>query len=119
MARLLCVLGLMGVLVLCLMGQSDDEPVYSIGNGVLPPRITHQVSPEHPANGFRITGTVLVGLIVSSKGEPKDVHVVRSLDKSVDQSAVDAVKQWQFDPATRDGKPVAVRINVEIRFHDM
>jgi len=119
MTRLLHGLGVMCMIALLLMGQSSDEPVYTIGDGVNPPRVTHQVSPEHPATGFRITGSVLVGLIITSKGEPKDVHVVRSLDKNVDQSAIDAVKQWRFDPATKDGKAVAVRINVEIRFHDM
>jgi TonB family protein len=97
----------------------EKEPVYELGHGVVAPRVTHQVAPEHPARGFRISGTVLIGLIVTSKGEPDDVHVIRSLEKDVDQSAVDAVKQWRFDPATKDSKPVAVKISVEIRFHDM
>ena len=90
-----------------------------MGNGVTTPRVTHQVDPEHPARGFRISGTVLIGLVITSHGEPKDVHVVRSLEKDVDQAAVDAVKQWHFEPAMKEGKPVAVRISVEIRFHDM
>lgn len=100
---------------------SADEPVFDIGPGITPPRVTHQVTPRDPPEekGFRITGTVLVGLVVSSKGEPTDVHVVKSLDKDIDQSAVDAVKQWHFDPATKDGQPVAVRVTVEIRFHSM
>lgn len=100
---------------------SADEPVFDIGPGITPPRVTRQVTPRDPPEdkGFRITGTVLVGLVVSSKGEPADVHVVKSLDKDIDQSAVDAVKQWHFDPATKDGQPVAVRVTVEIRFHSM
>jgi protein TonB len=97
--------------------KADD--VYTVGDGVTSPRLIHQVEPEHPRQGFRVTGTVLIGLIVNSKGEPDDVHVVRSLEKEIDQSAVDAVKQWRFQAATKDGKPVAVRISVEIRFHDM
>jgi TonB family protein len=99
--------------------QSGDEKVYTVGNGVTTPRVTHQVDPEHPARGFRISGAVLIGLVITSKGEPKEVHVVRSLEKDVDDAAVEAVKQWHFDPATKDGKPVAVKIDVEIRFHDM
>jgi protein TonB len=99
--------------------QSEDEKVYAVGNGVTTPRVTHQVDPEHPARGFRISGTVLIGLVITSKGEPKEVHVVRSLEKDVDDAAVEAVKQWHFAPATKDGKPVAVKIDVEIRFHDM
>jgi TonB family protein len=99
--------------------QAEDEKIYTVGNGVTTPRVTHQVDPEHPARGFRISGTVLIGLVITSHGEPKDVHVVRSLEKDVDQAAVDAVKQWHFEPAMKEGKPGAVRISVEIRFHDM
>jgi TonB family protein len=114
-------------LALCLAGpvavagqqKPDEEEVYEIKDGITPPRVAHQVAPEHPTAGFKISGTVLIGLVVSSHGDPKNVHVVRSLDKDVDQSAVDAVKQWRFEPATKDGKPVAVRVSVEIRFHDM
>jgi len=95
------------------------EDVYKIGNGVTAPRVTHQVAPDHPSEGFRVAGTVLIGLIVSSKGEPTDIHVVHSLEKELDRAAMDAVKQWRFDPAIKDGKPVAVRLNIEIRFHDM
>jgi protein TonB len=92
-----------------------------IGPGITSPRVTHQVTPVNKPDdrGFRISGTVLVGLVVSSKGEPKDVHVVKSLDKDVDQTAVDAVKQWTFDPAKKGDQPVAVRVTVEIRFHSM
>lgn len=90
-----------------------------MGPGVTPPRVIQQVQPEHPAKGFRISGTVEIGLIVSSAGEPKDVRVVRSLEKDIDQSAVEAVQKWRFDPAKKDGKAVAVKVSVEIRFHDM
>ena len=100
---------------------AQDEPVVDIGPGITPPRVTHQVNPAYKpdSEGFRISGTVLVGLVVSSKGEPKEVHVVRSLEKAVDQSAVEAVQQWQFEPARKGNQAVAVKITVEIRFHSM
>jgi periplasmic protein TonB len=97
------------------------EPVLDIGPGITPPRVTHQVAPlnKPDARGFRLSGTVVVGLIVTSHGEPKDVHVVTSLDKDVDQTAVEAVRQWSFAPARKGDQPVAVRITVEIRFHSL
>jgi TonB family protein len=99
----------------------DEEPVFDMGPGISPPRIVHEVNPVYKpeVGGFRISGAVIVGLTVSSKGEPKDVHIVRPLDKTVDQSAVEAVRQWQFEPARKGNQPVAVRITVEIRFHDL
>jgi TonB family protein len=105
-----------------LAGPVDDEQVWDIGPGITPPRVTHQVTPQNKPDddkGFRISGTVLVGLVVSSRGEPKDVHVVKSLEKDIDQSAIEAVKQWHFDPAKKGDQPVAVRVTVEIRFHSM
>jgi TonB family protein len=101
--------------------DESDEPIVTMGPGVTAPRVTHQVSPspDSGAAGFRLSGTVLIGLVVSSKGLPKNVHVVRSLDKDLDKNAVEAVGQWRFDPATKEGKPVAVRITVEIRFQDL
>src|ERR1700689_966419 len=100
---------------------AEDEPVLDIGPGIAPPRVTRQVNPAYKpdAEGFRITGSVIIGLVVSSKGEPKNVHVVRPLGKGVDESAVEAVEQWQFEPARKGNQPVAVKITVEIRFHSM
>ena len=101
--------------------RKTEEKVYDMGPGMTPPRVIHQVNPAYKpdSEGFRISGTVLVGLVVSSRGEPKEVHIVRSLDKAVDQSAVEAVRQWQFEAARKGDQPVAVRITVEIRFHSM
>ena len=55
-------------------------------------------------------------LIVGSDGLPRDIRVGRSLSPEFDESAIDAVKKWKFAPATKDGKPVAVEINIEINF---
>lgn len=75
--------------------------------------------PDSGEKGFRISGTVLVALVVSSKGMPVNVHIARSVDKDIDQSAIDAVKEWRFEPARKEGKPVAVKVTVEIRFQDL
>ena len=103
-----------------LFGQVPDEPVYSLGEGVTPPRVVHQLSPNaSKGKGFRVNGAVVIGLVVSSKGEPREIKVITSIEKDIDQAAVEAVQQWRFDPAKKDGKAVAVRISIEIRFHDM
>jgi TonB family protein len=97
-----------------------DEPVYDLGPGVSPPRIVKQVTPQYPNNrGVRAEGSVIIGLVVSSKGLPDGPHVLKSLDKDLDQSAVEAVKQWRFAPAQKNGKPIAVRISLQIEFHSM
>jgi protein TonB len=116
-------LGLVAVVVKTLKAQDSepDEPVLELGAGISPPRVVHQVAPKPDSGekGFRISGTVLVALVVSSKGVPVNVHIARSVDKDIDQSAIDAVKEWRFEPARKDGKPVAVKVTVEIRFQDL
>jgi len=62
---------------------------------------------------------VIIALVVNSKGLPQAPHILRSLDKDLDQSALDAVQQWRFAPAQKDGKAVAVRISLQIQFHSM
>jgi protein TonB len=74
---------------------------------------------DSTARGFRIAGTVLIGLVVSSRGLPHDVRVVQSLQKELDQSAITAVQQWRFEPARKASGAVAVRVTIEIRFQDL
>ncbi len=103
-----------------LPAQTDLETVYDLGPGITPPRVIKQVNPSYPTNrGVKAVGSVIIGLVVSSKGLPQDPHVVKGLDKDLDQSAVEAVKEWRFSPAQKNGKSIAVRVSVEIQFHEM
>jgi TonB family protein len=109
-----------GCAALVVAAQSDDEPVYDLGPGMTPPRIVKQVAPRYPNDrGVRAEGSVIIGLVVTSKGEPKDPHIVRGLDKDLDQSALDAIKEWRFAPAQKDGKAIAVRVSLQLQFHSM
>jgi periplasmic protein TonB len=56
-------------------------------------------------------------LIVTKDGKPEDIHVVKSLGEALDQKAIDAVQKWRFEPAMKDGQPVAVQIELEVEFH--
>ena len=121
--RTACVVLLTG-LAQTSFGQSSaaesDEKVYDLGPGVSPPRVTKQINPNYKtARGVKLEGAVIVVLVVSSQGIPRDVRVAKGLDKDIDQSAVDAVREWRFSPARKDDKPIAVRISLEINFHSM
>jgi protein TonB len=56
-------------------------------------------------------------LIVDDQGNPRDIRVVRGLGFGLDARAIEAVKQWRFHPAMKDGHPVSVLISVEVGFH--
>jgi TonB family protein len=47
----------------------------------------------------------------------RDVQVTRPLGMGLDEKAIEAVKEWRFQPAKKDGVPVAVRILVDVDFH--
>jgi protein TonB len=89
-----------------------------IGGSVKPPTVTFQPDPEfsEEARKAKFSGNVQVYLIVDEKGMPTHVRVVRGVGMGLDEKAVEAVRQYKFKPATKDGKPVAVDMYVEVNF---
>jgi len=83
------------------------------------PRPTHTPEPNYPESERRARhdGMVTLTLIVGSDGAPRDIAVSGTLSPDLDQAAVDAVKQWRFKPAIKDGKPIPVKMAVELEFH--
>lgn len=97
-----------------------NEPIYDVGPGVRAPRVIHRVRPERRQSGkFRLSGKVVVSLVVSSAGLPTKVKILDGMDNAVDQTVVVAVKQWRFKPGRKDGKAVAVRFTVDVGFTDL
>jgi protein TonB len=89
------------------------------GKTVLP-RLKHEVKAVYTqeAKDAGIQGTVVLDAEVLADGTVGDVKVKQSLDTKygLDEQAVKAVKQWTFEPGTKDGKPVPVRVDIEITF---
>ncbi len=92
--------------------------VFRVGGGVSAPRVLSSPDPEYSeeARKAKYQGVCVLWLIVGPDGHPRDVRVARSLGMGLDQKAIEAVRQWKFEPALKDGKPVAVQINVEVNF---
>jgi periplasmic protein TonB len=92
--------------------------VFRVGGGVSAPRALNTPDPDYSeeARKAKYQGTVVLWLIVDQGGRPRDVKVARALGMGLDQKAIEAVRRWTFEPAMKDGKPVAVQINVEVNF---
>jgi TonB family protein len=90
------------------------------GKGSTAPTVVKQVQPDYTAEAkaAMIQGTVLLDCVVRADGRVGDVKIERSLDADLglDREAVNAMKQWEFKPGTRDGRPVDTHVHVEIRF---
>ena len=93
--------------------------VYRVGGGVSAPRATFAPDPEYSdeARKAKYQGTVILFAIITPEGRASDLRIVRSLGMGLDEKAMDAVRKWRFDPATKDGLPVAVQVNIEVNFH--
>jgi TonB family protein len=94
------------------------SPLRRIGGGVTQPMLVFKVDPQFSkqARDAKFSGIVLVNMIVDTKGLPRNVHVLRGVGMGLDESAVEAVKQYRFRPAREDGMPVPVELNVEVNF---
>ena len=58
----------------------------------------------------------MLWVIVGPDGHPHNIQVQRSLGMGLDEKAIEAVRTWKFEPARKDGQPVAVQIYVEVNF---
>ena len=92
--------------------------VFQVGGGVAPPRIKYQTEPEfsEEARKAKHQGTVVVRATVGQDGKIHNPHVVRSLGLGLDEKAIEAVNQWLFEPAVKDGRKVAVYVDIEVNF---
>lgn len=101
-------------------GGQDRGTVYQAGEGITLPKVVKEVKPVYTPGALkaRIQGSVGLEAIVLETGAVGEVTVVRSLDTQhgLDDEAVKALKQWQFEPGTKDGKAVRVRLEVEMTF---
>ena len=102
--------------------QPDQDQICEVRKvgdcGVTAPKPLYHPDPEYTdrARKKKISGMVLLSIVVTPEGTVRDAKVTTSLDKDLDRQALKAVSTWKFQPATKDGKPVPVRIAVETDF---
>jgi TonB family protein len=96
------------------------QEIFTSKDGVTMPVPTRQIKPGYTPAAMQqhIEGNVLMSVVVLADGKVGDVTVTESLDKEygLDTQAVEAAKQWLFKPGTKDGKPVAVRVDLQMTF---
>ena len=100
-------------------GGGTGGGAFRVGGGVSAPKQIYAPDPEYSEEARKVKhmGTVVLWLVVGPDGRPRDIRVARTLGLGLDEKAIEAVKTWSFEPAYKDGKPVAVQINVEVNFH--
>jgi protein TonB len=81
----------------------------------------NRISGENPtyppeARKKKIQGTVVIDTTVSKDGAIDDLHVVKTPDPSLAESALKAVRTWRYRPYLLNGDPVAVQTTVNVTF---
>ncbi|MBV8207432.1 MAG: TonB family protein [Acidobacteria bacterium] len=110
--------------------QADTQPdassgqvapgVYRVGRDVHAPRlISPHSEPAYSdeARRAKLEGTVVLQCIIAADGSVRDIHVQQGLGKGLDENAIDTVRSWKFEPALKEGAPVAVQVSIQVTFH--
>jgi TonB family protein len=84
---------------------------------IMPPKLIKEVPPIYPeiARQSNVEGVVILGVKTNEKGQVKDLIILRSIPL-LDQAAIDAVRQWIYEPMVIDGKAVPVVFMATVRF---
>ena len=89
-----------------------------IEGDVLRPKLTYAPRPNYTeeARRARIQGVVILQAVVDAVGNVGYVKVLKGLPEGLTESAVQVVEQWRYEPATLNGEPVPVYMNLTINF---
>ena len=99
--------------------DENIQTVYHVGVEVKPPRPTYAPEPNYSdaARYEKFQGTLVVNLVIAKDGSIHQLHVIRPLGLGLDEQAEARLQTWKFSPATRNGQPVAVEMNIEVSFN--
>jgi TonB family protein len=101
--------------------DTPEGHVYRVSkqSGVVAPKIIYQRDPEFSEKARELweQGTVTISLIVGTDGKPRNLNVECSSALDLNKNSLEAVKDWRFQPGTKDGKPVMVEVSVNVDFY--
>ena len=82
------------------------------------PRTIYDPEPEYSeeARKAKYQGTVILQVVIDAEGRPRDIRTARTLGLGLDEKAIEAVRTWRFQPAMKDGRAVAVLVNIQVSF---
>ena len=96
----------------------SGEPAIRVGGSVLAPKRIDAQEPQYSdlARLAKFQGAVVLQVEIGTDGQAHNILVRKPLGLGLDEKAAEAVRTWRFEPATRDGQPVAVKATIEVNF---
>jgi protein TonB len=91
---------------------------YRPGSGIEAPQLLREVKADYTEDARRrgVSGDVVLEIVVRRDGSVGDVKVLQGLPGGLNDRAVNAVRQWRFTPAHRQGAAVDVIVEVAVEF---
>lgn len=85
---------------------------------LLAPSVLSKVEPEYSAEARStgLEGATILSLVVDEEGNTRELKTIQELGSELDQKAIEALTQWTFHPAMKNGHAVAVHATVEVDF---
>ena len=100
--------------------NDTDRPIYRVGGAVSRPELIHRVDPDYARldrRTVRVTGLPILEAVISDTGTVESVRMLKPMDPELDAVLLEAVRQWRFRPAMKDGRPVRVRYTLTVHIH--
>jgi TonB family protein len=97
-------------------GAANGGEIKTVGGAVTQPKLLNRVDPRYPegARKEKVAGQVVIQAVIGKDGTVSGASVVRPVHPDLDAAALEAVRQWRYEPAKQNGKPVAVYMTVTI-----
>jgi TonB family protein len=99
--------------------RSNPDGPHITSSELTGPATMKKVDPKYPQSliSDRVEGEVVLYAIIRGDGSVDGIQLVRGVDEQLDDNAMQALSQWKFRPATRQGTPVELEAIVHIPFH--
>ena len=97
----------------------NSESPRLTSSGVSAPAPLRKIDPKYPPTLIkeRVEGEVVLYAVIRGDGSVDSIQLVRGIDEQLDANAMEALSQWKFRPATKQGTPVDLEAIVHIPFH--
>lgn len=94
--------------------------VYNVGGSVKAPVVVERPPIDYSdcnVEGKRLSGIPIGEAVVGADGRVVSVKLVKGVEPCIDRTFLNNLRAWKFRPGTRNGKPVAVRVNFTLHIH--
>jgi TonB family protein len=100
------------------LGEAEDGDVYDLPNVSTTPVLLTNERPPYPpqASAKRVGGLVILSAVFRADGRVSHLRVLTGLPEGLTETAVETARRIRFQPATKEGQPVSVRMQLEYRF---